>query len=64
MTMMRKLSQMFADGAVGQPSEFFADGVSQLVKRWRRCVDRDGVAQVINRIDGLPFDEHDDQLFE
>ncbi|RUS91426.1 hypothetical protein EGW08_000856, partial [Elysia chlorotica] len=23
-----------------------------------------GVAQVINRIDGLPFDEHDDQLFE
>ena len=26
----------------GQPSEFFADGVSQLVKRWRRCVDRDG----------------------
>ena len=25
-----------------QPSEFFADGVSQLVKRWRRCVDRDG----------------------
>ena len=26
----------------GQPSEFFADGVSQLVKLWRRCVDRDG----------------------
>ncbi|XP_005105678.3 dual 3',5'-cyclic-AMP and -GMP phosphodiesterase 11A [Aplysia californica] len=23
-----------------------------------------GVAQVVNRIDGLPFDDHDDQLFE
>ena len=23
-----------------------------------------GVAQVMNRIDGYPFDEHDDQLFE
>ncbi|GFO18847.1 histone-lysine N-methyltransferase SETMAR [Plakobranchus ocellatus] len=26
----------------GQSSEFFADGVRQLVKRWRLCVDRDG----------------------
>ncbi|GFO05658.1 transposase [Plakobranchus ocellatus] len=25
-----------------QPSEFFADGVRQLVKRWRLCVDRNG----------------------
>ncbi|GFN87896.1 histone-lysine N-methyltransferase SETMAR-like protein [Plakobranchus ocellatus] len=25
----------------GQSSEFFADGVRQLVKRWRLCVDRD-----------------------
>ncbi|GFN74146.1 fragile x mental retardation syndrome-related protein 1 [Plakobranchus ocellatus] len=25
-----------------QWSEFFADGVRQLVKRWRLCVDRDG----------------------
>ena len=23
-----------------------------------------GVAQIVNRADGLPFDEHDDQLFE
>lgn len=23
-----------------------------------------GVAQIINRIDSLPFDEHDDELFE
>ena len=23
-----------------------------------------GVAQVINKLDGLPFDDHDDQLFE
>ncbi|GFN93504.1 histone-lysine N-methyltransferase SETMAR [Plakobranchus ocellatus] len=26
----------------GQSSEFFADGVLQLVKRWRLCVDRNG----------------------
>ncbi|GFO37198.1 histone-lysine N-methyltransferase SETMAR [Plakobranchus ocellatus] len=26
----------------GQSSEFFADGVRQLVKCWRLCVDRDG----------------------
>ncbi|GFO12656.1 histone-lysine N-methyltransferase SETMAR [Plakobranchus ocellatus] len=26
----------------GQSSEFFADGVRQLVKHWRLCVDRDG----------------------
>ena len=26
----------------GQSSEFFADGVRKLVKRWRLCVDRDG----------------------
>ncbi|GFO33567.1 transposase [Plakobranchus ocellatus] len=26
----------------GQSSEFFADGLLQLVKRWRLCVDRDG----------------------
>ncbi|GFO32395.1 histone-lysine N-methyltransferase SETMAR [Plakobranchus ocellatus] len=26
----------------GQSSEFIADGVRQLVKRWRLCVDRDG----------------------
>jgi hypothetical protein len=23
-----------------------------------------GVAEIVNRIDGLPFDEHDEQLFE
>lgn len=23
-----------------------------------------GVAEIINRIDGLPFDDHDEQLFE
>ncbi|GFO48833.1 transposase [Plakobranchus ocellatus] len=27
---------------LGQSSEFFADGVRQLVKRWRLCVDCDG----------------------
>ncbi|GFR94156.1 phosphodiesterase [Elysia marginata] len=33
--------------------------------RGRRMTEgKRGVAQVINRIDGLPFDEHDDQLFE
>ena len=23
-----------------------------------------GVAEIINRLDGVPFDEHDEQLFE
>ncbi|GFO50446.1 mariner mos1 transposase [Plakobranchus ocellatus] len=28
-------------GCHGQSSEFFADGVCQLVKRWRLCIDHD-----------------------
>ncbi|GFO12124.1 histone-lysine N-methyltransferase SETMAR [Plakobranchus ocellatus] len=40
----------------GQSSEFFADGVCQLVKRWRLCVDRDGLSYTDSAVNRCPGD--------